>query len=166
LSGTRRHAPIRRQSFNDEFGDVYGVIYALQTDGHSPAEIKTFADEVRQGLLRLKDVAKVEQFGLQDEKSPVDVVQVRVGGQFTSVEQLREMPIRGTSGNQLRLGGISDLGDPPRHGRPAVGQGASPGQGSGGARRLDGQGRRHHRAGPGAARGGGGHRPAPAGRPA
>ena len=140
--------------FNDEFGDVYGVIYALQTDGYSPAEIRTFADEVRQGLLRVKDVAKVEQFGLQDEKiyvevsqkrvaqlgldmnavlqqigaqnaiesagtiqSPLDMVQVRVGGQFTSVEQLREMPIRGTSGNQLRLGDISQIRrgtiDPP-----------------------------------------------------
>lgn len=140
--------------FNDEFGDVYGVIYALQTDGYNPAEIKTFADEVRQGLLRVKDVAKVEQFGLQDEKiyvevsqkrvaqlgldmnavlqqigaqnavesagtiqSPLDMVQVRVGGQFTSVEQLREMPIRGTSGNQLRLGDISEIRrgtvDPP-----------------------------------------------------
>ena len=64
--------------FNDEFGDVYGVIYALQTDGYSQAEIKTFADEVRQGLLRVKDVAKVEQFGLQDEKIYVEVSQKRV----------------------------------------------------------------------------------------
>ena len=140
--------------FNDEFGDVYGVIYALQTDGFSPAEVKTFADDVRQRLLRVKDVAKVEQFGVQDERiffevsqkrvaqlgldfnavlqqigaqnavesagaiqSPQDVVQVRVAGQFTSVEQLREMPIRGSSGNQLRLGDIATIGrgtvDPP-----------------------------------------------------
>ncbi|TPG27043.1 efflux RND transporter permease subunit [Variovorax guangxiensis] len=140
--------------FNDDFGDVYGVIYALETEGYTPAEIKTFADDVRQGLLRVKDVAKVEQFGVQDEKvyievsqkrvaqlgldmnavlqqigaqnavesagtiqSPLDVVQVRVAGQFTSVEQLREMPIRGSSGNQLRLGDISEIRrgtvDPP-----------------------------------------------------
>ena len=55
-----------------------------------------------------------------------DVVQVRVGGQFTSVEQLRAMPIRGSSGAQLRLGDIADVQrgyiDPP--GR----QGAPPGQ--------------------------------------
>jgi multidrug efflux pump len=157
--------------FNDEFGDVYGVIYALETDGFSTAEIKTFADDVRQGLLRVKDVAKVEQFGLQDEKiyvevsqkrvaqlgldfnavlqqigaqnavesagaiqSPLDVVQVRVAGQFTSVEQLREMPIRGSSGNQLRLGDIAEVHrgtiDPPvtkvRHqGREVVALGVS-----------------------------------------
>ncbi|MDP9933537.1 multidrug efflux pump subunit AcrB [Variovorax paradoxus] len=140
--------------FNDDFGDVYGVIYALESDGFSYAELKTLADEVRQQLLRVKDVAKVDQFGVQDEKvyieisqkrvaqlgldfnavlaqlgsqnavesagtiqSPLDVVQVRVAGQFTSVEQLREMPIRGSSGNQLKLGDIADIHrgyvDPP-----------------------------------------------------
>jgi multidrug efflux pump subunit AcrB len=123
--------------FNDDFGDVYGVIYALESDGFAYAELKTFADDVRQQLLRVQDVAKVELFGVQDEKvyveisqkrlaqlgldigqvlqqlgqqnavepagavqTPLDVVQVRVGGQFEAVEQLRAMPIRGSSGNQ------------------------------------------------------------------
>ena len=132
--------------FNDDFGDVFGVIYALHGDGYSYAELKDFADEARQQLLRVKDVAKVEQFGVQDEKiwvevsqkrlaqmgldfnsvlqqlgaqnavesagavnTPQDVVQVRVGGQFTSVEQLREMPIRGGSGSQIRLGDIAQV---------------------------------------------------------
>lgn len=147
-------AGVQGPFFNDDFGDVYGVIYALESDGFSYAELKTFADDVRQRLLRVKDVAKVDQFGVQDEKvyievsqkrvaqlgldfnavlaqigsqnavesagtiqSPQDVVQVRVGGQFTSVDQLRAMPIRGSSGNQLRLGDIADIHrgyiDPP-----------------------------------------------------
>jgi multidrug efflux pump subunit AcrB len=45
--------------FNDDFGDVYGVIYALEADGFSYAEAKEFADDVRQRLLRVPDVAKV-----------------------------------------------------------------------------------------------------------
>ncbi len=140
--------------FNDEFGDVYGVIYALEGDGFSYAELKTFADDVRQRLLRVQDVAKVELFGAQDEKlyieisqkrlaqlgldlnqvlaqlgqqnavesagtvqSPLDMLQVRVGGQFNTVQELADMPIRGTSGNQLRLSDIATIGkgyvDPP-----------------------------------------------------
>ena len=132
--------------FNDDFGDVYGVIYALSSDGFSYAELKTFADDARQRLLRVKDVAKVELFGVQDEKiyvevsqkrlaqlgldmsavlgqlgaqnavesagalqTPLDVVQVRVGGQFNDIEQLRAMPIRGASGAQLRLGDIAEI---------------------------------------------------------
>ena len=140
--------------FNDDFGDVFGVIYALQADGFSYAELRTFADDVRQQLLRVPDVAKVELFGVQDEKlyieisqrrlaelgldmnavlaqlgqqnvvesagavqTPLDVVQVRVAGQFKATDDLRAMPIRGSSGAQLRLGDIASIErayvDPP-----------------------------------------------------
>jgi multidrug efflux pump len=147
-------AGIQGPFFNDDFGDVYGVIYALESDGFNYAELKTFADDVRQQLLRVQDVAKVELFGVQDEKvyveisqkrlaqlgldigqvlqqlgqqnavesagavqTPLDVVQVRVAGQFEAVDQLRAMPIRGSSGSQLRLGDIAEIKrgyvDPP-----------------------------------------------------
>ena len=132
--------------FNDDFGDVYGVIYALDAPGFTPAEVKKFADDVRQQLLRVPDVAKVEQFGVQDEKifieipqkrlvqlgldvgavlaqlsqenavenagsvqAPLDVLQVRIGGQFETEAQLRAMPIRGSSGQQLKLGDIATV---------------------------------------------------------
>ncbi|MBY0454807.1 MAG: efflux RND transporter permease subunit [Burkholderiaceae bacterium] len=64
--------------FNDDFGDVYGVIYALEADGFSNAELKTFADDVRQRLLRVPDVAKVELFGVQDEKLFINLSQRRL----------------------------------------------------------------------------------------
>ncbi len=64
--------------FNDDFGDVFGVIYALQAPGFSYAEAKTFADEVRQQLLRVPDVAKVELFGDQAEKLYVEISQKRL----------------------------------------------------------------------------------------
>ncbi len=64
--------------FNDDFGDVYGVIYALEADGFSYAEAKEFADDVRQRLLRVPDVAKVELFGVQDEKLFIEIPQKRL----------------------------------------------------------------------------------------
>ncbi|HZX25544.1 MAG TPA: efflux RND transporter permease subunit [Telluria sp.] len=54
--------------FNDEFGDTYGSIFALSGDGYSYADLKDYADYVRQQFLRVESVAKVEQFGVQDEK--------------------------------------------------------------------------------------------------
>ena len=54
--------------FNDEFGDTYGSIFALSGDGFTPAEMRDYADFVRQQLLKVAGVAKVEQFGVQDEK--------------------------------------------------------------------------------------------------
>ncbi len=155
-------AGIEGPFFNDDFGDVYGVIYALESDGFNYAEVKTFADNLRQQLLRVPFVSKVELFGVQDEKvfieisqkrlaqlgldfnqvlaqlgrqnavepagavqTPLDVLQVRVQGQFEAIEQLRAMPIRGAgygagtnaAGSQLRLGDIAKIKrgyvDPP-----------------------------------------------------
>jgi multidrug efflux pump subunit AcrB len=54
--------------FNDEFGDTYGSIFALSGDGFTYAEMRDYADFVRQQLLGVPLVAKVEQFGVQAEK--------------------------------------------------------------------------------------------------
>ncbi|MFO0123525.1 MAG: efflux RND transporter permease subunit, partial [Inhella sp.] len=59
--------------YNDEFGDVYGSIYALSGDGYSPEELRRHADAIRAELLRVPDVAKVELFGVQAEKIYVEI---------------------------------------------------------------------------------------------
>ncbi len=64
--------------FNDDFGDVYGSIFALAADGFSAEELRVFADGVRQRLLRVPDVAKVETFGVQPEKLFVEISQKRL----------------------------------------------------------------------------------------
>ncbi|MFG6414818.1 efflux RND transporter permease subunit [Roseateles sp. DC23W] len=64
--------------FNDEFGDVYGSIYALSADGFSREELREHADRVRQTLLQVKDVAKVEIFGVQPEKLFIEISQKRL----------------------------------------------------------------------------------------
>jgi multidrug efflux pump subunit AcrB len=140
--------------FNDEFGDVYGSIYALSADGFNAVELKDQADLVRQRLLKVKDVNKVEVFGAQDEKifidisqkrlaqlgldfnavlgqlgqqnavesagtfdAPTDMVQVRVAGQFNSVEELQNFSIR-AGGATIKLGDIATVRrgtiDPPQ----------------------------------------------------
>jgi multidrug efflux pump len=58
--------------FNDEFGDTYGSIFAISGDGFTYAEMKDYADFVRQQLLEVPLVAKVEQFGVQDEKINIE----------------------------------------------------------------------------------------------
>lgn len=58
--------------FNDEFGDTFGSIFALSGDGFTYAEVKEYADFVRQQFLRVPLVAKVDLFGLQDEKINIE----------------------------------------------------------------------------------------------
>ncbi len=65
--------------FNDEFGDVYGSIFALNSDGgFSLEELRQQAEAVRSELLRLPDVAKVDLFGVQAEKLFVEISQKRL----------------------------------------------------------------------------------------
>ncbi len=145
--------------FNDEFGDVYGSIFALSADGFNYEELRQRAEEVRQKLLKLPDVAKVQVFGAQAEKIFIEIsqrrlaslgldfnqviaqlgaqnavegagvlnagtdnMQVRVGGQFNSVDDLKAFPIRATNtttgqASTLRLSDIAtikrDFVDPP-----------------------------------------------------
>ncbi|MFJ1260360.1 efflux RND transporter permease subunit [Cupriavidus sp. CuC1] len=68
---------VRGPFFNDEFGDVYGSIYALSADGFNYKELREYADLVRQQLLRVPSVAKVALIGLQDEKVYIEFNQAR-----------------------------------------------------------------------------------------
>ena len=71
-------AGITGPSFNDEFGDVYGNVYALTGEGFSYADLKKYADRIRSELLRVPDVAKVEFFGEQDEKVYIELSNTRL----------------------------------------------------------------------------------------
>ncbi len=63
---------------NDEFGDVFGTIVTLTGDGYSYAELKEIADDVRDELLLIREVAKVEIHGSQDERVFVDYNNARL----------------------------------------------------------------------------------------
>ena len=54
-------------SFNDEFGDTFGIIYAFTADGFTHRELRDYVEKVRSRLLEVSDVSKVETIGTQDE---------------------------------------------------------------------------------------------------
>ncbi|WP_077036971.1 efflux RND transporter permease subunit [Pelomonas sp. KK5] len=145
--------------FNDDFGDVYGSIFALSADGFTKEELRQWSERVRSQLLRAPDVAKVTLFGVQTEKIFIEAsqkrlsalgldfnqvinqlgaqnavegagvldagtsnLQIRVGGQFNSVDELKAFPIRAINpqtgqGSTLRLSDIAEVrraySDPP-----------------------------------------------------
>ena len=61
-------ADVAGPAFNDEYGDVYSSIYMLTADGVSLADLKTRAEDIRQRLLRVPDVNKVDLIGDQPQK--------------------------------------------------------------------------------------------------
>ena len=98
-------------SINDEYGDVYGILYTLQGEGFSIAELKKIADEIRNDLLSLENVAKVEIHGSQDE-----VVYVEYDG-----ARLQELGISPTSlANSLDTANILESGGDIRLGQERI----------------------------------------------
>jgi multidrug efflux pump len=59
--------------FNDEFGDVFGSIYAFTADGFSHSELRDYVERVRQEVLRLPNVAKADLVGVQEDRIFVEL---------------------------------------------------------------------------------------------
>ncbi|MEO1715341.1 MAG: efflux RND transporter permease subunit, partial [Bacteroidota bacterium] len=53
---------------DDGLGVVYGIQLGLEADGYTYAEMKTYADEIRDDLIRLKEASRVEIAGAQEEQ--------------------------------------------------------------------------------------------------
>ena len=67
-------------SFNDEFGDTYGIVYAFTADGFTHRELKDHVEEIRSRLLQVPDVSKVDVLGAQDERIFVEFSTERLAG--------------------------------------------------------------------------------------
>ncbi len=69
--GDIRHtlpAGIAGVGFNDDFGDTYGIIYGLVSDGFTDRQVRDYAEDIRSKLLLVPDVSKIEILGVQDER--------------------------------------------------------------------------------------------------
>jgi len=64
--------------YNDEFGDVYGSIYAFTADGFTLSELRDYVEYVRQEVLRLPNVAKAELIGVQEDRIFVEISSKRL----------------------------------------------------------------------------------------
>jgi multidrug efflux pump subunit AcrB len=58
--------------FNDEYGDVTGLLYAVKGDGISQAELSDRAEEIKRRLLKVPMVKKVDLYGKQAKKIYVE----------------------------------------------------------------------------------------------
>lgn len=74
--------------FNDEFGDVYTTLYALEGDGYSYAQLHDFGEDIRAELLRVPGVGKVDFFGDQEQRIFIEVDNARLAALGISLDAL------------------------------------------------------------------------------
>ncbi|NCD34189.1 MAG: efflux RND transporter permease subunit [Spartobacteria bacterium] len=63
---------------NDDFGDVYGVYFAITGPQYSMAELKDYADMLKKELLQCDDVAKIDTWGERREVIYVEFDRVKM----------------------------------------------------------------------------------------
>ena len=63
---------------NDDFGDVYGVFFALTGEDYTYAELKEYAENLKTELLSCDDVAKIAFWGLQQEVIYVEFERAKI----------------------------------------------------------------------------------------
>lgn len=93
---------------DDGIGDVYGVVVAMTSDGYSYAEMKTYADDLKDALIKLDDAAKVELGGVQEERVFIEFDNARLTEYNLSASRLQSII---ASTNILSSGGEVNLED-------------------------------------------------------
>lgn len=68
----------RAPSVNDDFGDVYGILFAITGDGYSRHDLKEVAEDLRRELLLCRDVGRIDFWGIQNEAVYVEVDRVKL----------------------------------------------------------------------------------------
>ncbi len=92
ISDIRQTLPPGTQGpfFNDEFGDVYAVIYAFTSDGFTYRDLRDSVESVRSELLRVPNVGKVDLIGVQNEVVYIDFSTRELAGRGITTDQLAE----------------------------------------------------------------------------
>jgi len=73
---------------NDDFGDVFGVFFAVTGEGFTYRELEDQVDFLRRELLLVEGVAKVDLWGVRPEQVFVEVSRARIARLGISLEEI------------------------------------------------------------------------------
>lgn len=74
--------------FNDEFGDVYGNVYAFSSDGLSYRQLRDYVETVRTEILKVPDIGKTQILGAQNEVIFLDFSPRKLAGYGIDLQAL------------------------------------------------------------------------------
>ena len=98
----------RQPMVYDDFGDVYGMYYALTAPDFTPQELREFARIIRRELLVTEGVAKVQVSGVQQEQIVAYINPYRIAGlgiSFPDLTQLLTENLKPFNGGRIQVDG-------------------------------------------------------------
>ncbi|SHE75016.1 Multidrug efflux pump subunit AcrB [Microbulbifer donghaiensis] len=95
---------------NDDFGEVFGIYYAVTGEGFSPTEVREITKVIRRELLTVEGVAKVSRSGVINEVAYLDIDEARLAHFGFSLDDLAQVlqsesstqPVAEIEGRDLR----------------------------------------------------------------
>ena len=81
---------IQGPEINDELGDIYPMLFSMTGDGFSDREMREIAETIRDELLHIEGVGKVEILGDQEERIFVEYSNSRIAQLGLSPIQLQQ----------------------------------------------------------------------------
>lgn len=91
VAATPLPAGAQTPQINDDIGDVYPYVYALQGEDFTAAELADYAETLQDELLTVDGVAKVELHGKQDERIYLEFSSSQLAALGTSPMQIIEV---------------------------------------------------------------------------
>jgi len=91
----------------DDFGDVYGIYFALSAPDYSPYQMREFSRIIRRELLTVDGVAKVQVDGLLEEQIVAEIDNYQIAGlglSFPDIKQVLASNLKPFSGGRLVVG--------------------------------------------------------------
>ncbi len=74
--------------FNDEFGDVYGNVYAFTADGLSMRQLRDYVETVRTRIIKVPSIGKTQIIGAQDEMIYLDFSTRKLAGLGVDIQSV------------------------------------------------------------------------------
>jgi multidrug efflux pump len=79
---------VQGPSFNDEFGDVYGNVYAFTADGLTHRQLRDYVEGVRTEILKVPNIGKTLLMGVQGETIYLDFSTRKLAGYGIDIQAL------------------------------------------------------------------------------
>lgn len=92
----------------DDYGDVYGMLYAITGQGFSSKELRDYAKDIKKRLLLVDGVAKVNLSGIEQEAIFIEISREKMASLGLSLHRIYELL---TSQNLVLQSGSVRVGD-------------------------------------------------------
>ena len=79
---------VQGPGFNDEFGDVYGNVYAFTADGLTHRQLRDYVEDVRTEILKVPNIGKTQLLGVQGETINLDFSTRKLAGFGIDIQAL------------------------------------------------------------------------------